>query len=38
LIGQLVAFVAVIVWAIAPGAIVPLLRGALILYAFGLTP
>ena len=36
LIAQLLAFVVVIGLAIAPGAIVPLLRAALILYAVGI--
>jgi hypothetical protein len=38
LIAEVLAFVAVLALAIAPSTIVPLLRGALILYALGITP
>jgi hypothetical protein len=38
LIAEALAFVAVAALAIAPRTIVPLLRGAVMLYAFGITP
>jgi hypothetical protein len=38
LIVQVLAFVAVLGLAIAPRTLVPLLRGAIILYALGMTP
>jgi hypothetical protein len=38
LIAEVLAFVAVVALAIAPRTIVPLLRGAVILYALGISP
>jgi hypothetical protein len=38
LVAQVLAFAAVTGWAVAPRTAIPLLRAALVLYAFGIMP